>query len=129
MFRNTSESELHFTVLVLSPGFHVKQLYPSQDFPKSVTSGHMLSFTFNITIPDPLNGYGEQRDIIRTVVTSGRRLSWKSLELPDIWNADQLSGERGGPRDGNVESECSLWVKDNVLLTTKQVYWMSHLVG
>ncbi|KAH6984212.1 caspase domain-containing protein [Ilyonectria sp. MPI-CAGE-AT-0026] len=88
VFRNTTKSQLHFTVLVLSPGFYVKQLYPSEDFPKSVDLGHEVSFAFNLTIPDSLNGYGEQRDIIRTVVTRGRRLSWKSLELPDIWNAD-----------------------------------------
>ncbi|KAG5788229.1 hypothetical protein H9Q69_012710 [Fusarium xylarioides] len=82
VFRNTTKPQLHFTVLVLSPGFHVKQLYPSEDFPKSVDPGRDVSFTFNLTIPDPLNGYREQRDIIRTVVTEGRRLSWKSLELP-----------------------------------------------
>ncbi|KAK7408678.1 hypothetical protein QQX98_009146 [Neonectria punicea] len=135
VFRNTTKSQLHFTVLVLSSGFHVKQLYPSQDFPESVDPGHKVSFTFNMTIPDPLNGYGEQRDIIRTVVTRGRRLSWKSQELPDIWNADQLADERSGlGRDANLLFECSVWVKDNVLLTTKQgkgdkVYWMSHLDG
>jgi hypothetical protein len=134
VFRNTSKSQLHFTVLVLSPGFHVKQLYPSEDFPKSVDPGRDVSFTFNLTIPDPLNGYREQRDIIRTVVTEGRRLSWKSLELPDIWNADQLAHKKSGSgRDARLRSECSLWVKDNVIITTKQgegdkVYWMSHLV-
>ncbi|KAH7117314.1 caspase domain-containing protein [Dactylonectria macrodidyma] len=135
VFRNTTKSQLHFTVLVLSSGFHVKQLYPSQDFPESVDPGHEVSFTFNVTIPDPLNGYGEQRDIIRTFVTRGRRLSWKSLELPDIWNADQLANKRSGAgRDVNLLSECSWWAKDNVILTTKQsggdkVNWMSHLVG
>ncbi|KAH8661815.1 caspase domain-containing protein [Ilyonectria robusta] len=133
VFRNTTKSQLHITVLVLSSGFHVKQLYPSQDFPESVDPGHKVSFTFNITIPDPLKGYGEQRDIIRAVVTKGMQLSWKSLELPDIWNADQLSDKRNGlGRDAKLLSECSLWVKDNVISTTKQgggdnVYWMSHL--
>ncbi|KAH7009353.1 caspase domain-containing protein [Microdochium trichocladiopsis] len=107
VFRNTSESQLHFTVLVLSPGFHVKQLYPSEDFPKSVDPGHEVLFTFNLTVPDPLNGYEEQRDIIRTVVTRGMQLSWKSLELPDIWNADQLADKRrGSGRDANLLSEC-----------------------
>ncbi|KAI3571793.1 caspase domain-containing protein [Fusarium oxysporum f. sp. albedinis] len=134
VFRNTTKSQLHFTVLVLSPGFHVKQLYPSEDFPKSVDPGRDVSFAFNLTIPDPLNGYREQRDIIRTVVTESRRLSWKSLELPDIWNADQLAQKCcGSGRDARLRSECSLWVKDNVIITTKQgegdkVYWMSQLV-
>ena len=135
VFRNTTKSQLHITVLVLSSGFHVKQLYPPQDISSSVDPGHEDSFTFYMTIPDPLNGYGEQRDIIRTVVTRGRRLSWKSLELPDIWNADQPADKLSGSgRDANLLSECSWWVKDNVMLTTKQeegdkVYWMSHLVG
>ncbi|KAH7014621.1 uncharacterized protein B0I36DRAFT_338982 [Microdochium trichocladiopsis] len=61
------------------------------------------------------------------------QLSWKSLELPDIWNADQLSNKRSD-RGANLLSECTVWVKDNVILTTKQgegdeVYWMSHLDG
>ncbi|KAM5349325.1 hypothetical protein ACJ41O_005830 [Fusarium nematophilum] len=135
VFRNTSESQLYFTVLVLSPGFHVKQLYPSEDFPESVDPGHKVSFTFNITIPEPLNDYGEQRDIIRTVVTNGMQVSWKSLELPDIWDADQLSDKRSGSgRDANLLlPERSLWVKDKVILTRKQgegeVYWVSHLVS
>ncbi|KAM5342918.1 hypothetical protein ACJ41O_013884 [Fusarium nematophilum] len=134
-FRNTAGSQLHLTVLVLSSGFHVKQLYPSQDFPASVDPGREIPFTFNMTIPDPLNGYREQRDIIRVVVTRGRQLSWRSLELPNIWNADQLDSKRSSlGRDANLLSDFSWWVKDNVILTTKQregdkVYWTSYLVG
>ncbi|KAL8299202.1 hypothetical protein RB594_003653 [Gaeumannomyces avenae] len=96
VLKNTTQSQLHFTVLVLSSGFGVKQLYPSQDFPQSVDPGREDSFSFSITIPDILDSYGEQRDIIRTIVTKGRQLSWKSLELPEIWNADQLAYKRSG---------------------------------
>ncbi|KAM5526789.1 TPR domain-containing protein [Fusarium oxysporum f. sp. phaseoli] len=133
-FRSTAASQLHFTALVLSPGFHVKQLYPPEDFPRSVNSGHEVSFAFSLTIPERLNGYGEQRDIIRIVVTKGKQLSWKNLELSDIWNADQLAHKlSGSPRDAILSSERSLWVKDNIILTKKQrggknVHWTSYLV-
>ncbi|KAL8299220.1 hypothetical protein RB594_003663 [Gaeumannomyces avenae] len=134
VFKNTTQSQLHFTVLVLSSGFGVKQLYPSQDFPQSVDPGCEDSFGFSITIPDILDSYGEQRDIIRTVVTRGRQLSWKSLELPEIWNADQLACKRrGAGRGADLESQCNWWVKDNVILTTKQdgdgIYWTSRLLS
>lgn len=103
MFRNTTESQLLFTVLVLGSRFDVRQLYPANDFSESVDPDKKDSITFNITIPDPLNGYGEQRDIIRTVVTRGRGIFWKSLEVPDIWNADKLADKcRGSGRAANL---------------------------
>ncbi|KAJ4178418.1 hypothetical protein NW767_014875 [Fusarium falciforme] len=135
VFRNTSKSQLHLTVLVLSSAFHVKQLYPSEDFPVPVDPGCKDRFTFHITVPDPLNSHGEQQDTIRSIVTRGRQLSWKSLELPDIWNADQLDYKRSSPgRDAELLHDFTWWIRDNVVLTTKQsegdkIYWVSDLVG
>lgn len=134
LFKNITESELHLTVLVVSSSFKVKQFFPTQDFPASIGPGRVVSFTFNTRVPDPLKNFSQQREIIRAVVTRGKRVSWKSLELPDIWNADELADKRrGAGRDVELKSECNLWIKDNVVLTTKQregvkVYWMSHLV-
>lgn len=120
VFRNTTKSQLHFTVLVLSSGFYIKQLYSLQDFPKSVDLGHKVLFTFNMTIPDPLNGYREQRDILYIVIIRGRRLSWKSLELPDIWNVDQLADKYSSlGRNTNLLSKYSIWIKDNIILIIK----------
>lgn len=31
-----------------------------------------------------------RRDIVRTLVTRGRQISWKSLELPNIWDAGEI---------------------------------------
>ncbi|KAL3954391.1 hypothetical protein ACCO45_009954 [Purpureocillium lilacinum] len=94
LFKNITESELHLTVLALSPSFKVKQFFPTQDLPALVNPGREVSFTFNTRVPDALKNYSQQREIIRAVVTRGKRVSWKSLELPDIWNADEMADKR-----------------------------------
>ncbi|RYP05472.1 hypothetical protein DL765_009836 [Monosporascus sp. GIB2] len=124
-FKNDDEAELHFTVINLGPGFHVKQLFPSEDSPKTVPRGEIRSFFFRLTIPNKLKhnkaDYQKHpyRDIIRTVVTRNKKLSFKSLELPDIWNADQVeSGRRSGSgRDTELlfELNFSWWIQDNVI--------------
>ncbi|KAK4076846.1 hypothetical protein Purlil1_12554 [Purpureocillium lilacinum] len=135
LFKNIAECKLYLTVLALSSSFKVEQLYPPHDFPALINPGQKVSFTFRTRIPDRLKNYGQQREIIRAAVTRGKQVSWKSLELPAIWNADDLADKRrGAGRDVELKSECSLWVKDNVVLTTKQregdeVYWMSHLAS
>jgi hypothetical protein len=96
VFENESDDELYFTVMVFGPGFHIQQLFPAQDYPEKVARRSKRSFLFRIYIPDELKkaeATGESinhRDIIRTLVTRGRALSWKVLELPDIWNANQM---------------------------------------
>lgn len=134
-FKNTTDSQLHFAFMVLSSGFHIKQLYPVEDAPSSVEPNRSVSFSFSIVVPSNLRDYNGQRDIIRIVVTRGRRPSWKSLELPDIWNADQLDleshpGDLG--RDASLTTEAGWWVKDYVLVTELQserspACWVSHL--
>ncbi|RYP58986.1 hypothetical protein DL771_011040 [Monosporascus sp. 5C6A] len=125
-FKNNDEAELHFTVINLGPGFHVKQLFPSEDSPKTVPRGETRSFSFRLKIPNELKrdraDYQRHphRDIIRTVVTRNKKLSFKSLELPDIWNADQVeSGRRSGSgRDVELlfDLDFSWWIQDNVIL-------------
>jgi hypothetical protein len=134
-FRNTTDSQLHFAFIVLSCGFHVKQLYPAEDAPNAVDPGRGVSFSFNIEIPPQLRIYNTQRDVIRIAVTRGRQLSWKSLELPDVWNADQLdriSRPCGLGRDARVETDVGLWIKDYVVVTKLQgegssACWVSQL--
>lgn len=138
VFKNTAKSRLYFTILVLGSGFHVKQFYPSPDSPELVDEGGEVSLHFRVQIPDLLKDYEDQRDIIRIAVTRGRQVSWKSLELPDIWNrrmwnTDQLVNKPcGSEMDATTRSECSYWVEDIKVLSTKRsdgdkVYWMSHL--
>ncbi|EGU84553.1 hypothetical protein FOPG_17207 [Fusarium oxysporum f. sp. conglutinans race 2 54008] len=130
VFENIGKSELHFTVMVLGPGFHIQQLYPSQETPETVPPGAMRSFTFCITIPYELKRTRTteegltHRDIVRTVVTRGKGLSWKSLELPDIWNADQVERRcrNSSERDVKIVSDCTSdfgwWVEDREIFTS-----------
>ncbi|KAI4285972.1 MAG: hypothetical protein L6R38_000265 [Xanthoria sp. 2 TBL-2021] len=122
-FENQGKVDLHFVVLVLSPGFHVKQLYPRWESPKTVRSSETESFEFRIKIPDVLknsradNLNQSHRDIFRTVVSTSSKFSVKSLELPDIWDANQIGykGQSHLGRNAKLLSDTSnvdWWVKD-----------------
>jgi len=134
-FKNITDFQLHFALIVLSSGFHIKQLYPVEDSASSVEPNGFVSLSFNMMIPSKLRDYSDQRDIIRIVVTRGRRPSWKSLELPDIWDADQLDFESrsGGPgRDASLATDAGWWFKDYVVVTEIQserspACWVSQL--
>ncbi|KAK8855361.1 caspase domain-containing protein [Apiospora arundinis] len=125
-FQNLDGPELHFAVLILSPGFHVKQLFPVTDTLQAVPSGGHHSFQFRLTVPDKLRRTerrGQQykyRDVIRTVVTRGKGLSLRSVELPDIWNAAQWDEKRssGLGRDGELLEDVSWWIQDDQKVTS-----------
>jgi hypothetical protein len=126
VFKNTGNDELSFAIFILSPGFHVKQLFPTTDTLQAVVAGGKKSVSFSLTVPDELKNpeandeKRQYRDIVRTVVTTkGRNFSLKSMELPNIWNADQWDSQKtnGLGRDGNLEEEqFSWWIHDIPML-------------
>ncbi|KAF9777153.1 hypothetical protein IL306_004566 [Fusarium sp. DS 682] len=121
IFNNKSEDELFYTVMVLGSGFEIEQIFPAEDSPACVPPGGR---------PSPLNFYMEiplklkviqvvdesttHRDIVRVLVTQGKPISWKSLELPLIWNASQvgLKHRTSSPRRAVVTSGFKWWAKD-----------------
>ncbi|KAK8115632.1 Metacaspase-8 [Apiospora sp. TS-2023a] len=125
-FQNLDGEELYFAVLILSPGFHVKQLFPNTGTLQEVPPSGRRSLKFRLTVPKELGGkeaHGPQhkyRDIIRTVVTKGKNLSLRSMELPDIWNADQVDKVRSSAygRDADLlESDFGWWIQDDEMPT------------
>lgn len=127
VFENRSEDVLYATVMVFGPGFHIQQLFPSQDYPETVAPHSKRSFLFRIYIPDELKRVAatgediDHRDIIRTLVTRGRALSWKVLELPDIWNANQIELQHRpapGRHAATAEQDFEWWVQDREILTS-----------
>ncbi|KAI0902946.1 caspase domain-containing protein [Ustulina deusta] len=120
VFQNNDDKELYFAILILSPGFHVKQLFPVTDTLQAVLPRGRHRVSFSLTVPAELkhdeasDQQHEYRDIVRTVVTRGRNLSLKSMELPDIWNADQWDNKRTGGlgRDANLLDRFSWWIHD-----------------
>jgi hypothetical protein len=100
-FKNKDEEELCLTVINLTPGFRVRQLFPSEDLAQPTPAGATCSFRLRVTLPEKLRGGTKQRetvhrDIWRTIATKGERLSFKSLELPNVWDAGLMRcGERG----------------------------------
>jgi hypothetical protein len=117
---NHSQSPLRFTILVLGPGFHVKQLYPTENSSASIEPRGTISFSFKIVIPDALRSHSDHRDIIRTVVTEEESLSWKNIELPHIWNTGQLEHLRHPEafgRDALFTKDPCVWIRDEVILT------------
>lgn len=113
-FKNHGEAELHFVVLVLSPGFHVKQLHPRWDSPKTVRGFETDSLKFCMRIPDRLKevqAVDGHRDIIRTVVSTKKEFSVKSLELPDIWDTNQIHFRRNARLMSDTSND-DWWIKD-----------------
>ncbi|KAI1204904.1 caspase domain-containing protein [Annulohypoxylon truncatum] len=116
-FQNCDEVPLHFTVMVLGPGFHIKQLYPENDGSYTVAQDRTSSFTFKLVLPTELKQVGKShRDIFRTIVTRKKKLSFKSWELPDIWNANQTLYKRREDlaRDAELITDDGngLWMQD-----------------
>ncbi|KAK2037008.1 hypothetical protein LZ31DRAFT_482281 [Colletotrichum somersetense] len=126
-FQNTCQNDLYLTVAFLGPGFNIKQLYPSSDSGECVLGGTSKSFSFHISIPHELRSARSvdptrrHRDIVRTIVTRGKNVSWRSLELPHIWNVDQVEigrVSRSIGRDARIVSETfSWWVRDQEIFT------------
>ncbi|KAI1074280.1 caspase domain-containing protein [Whalleya microplaca] len=125
-FNSAHQAELYFTVLSLGPGYNIKQLYPPEDCPESVPGHNRCSFSFRLTIPNELLQYDKglkcvHRDIIRTIVTKEKKLSYKSLELPAIWNANQVGDYDtvdDPDRDADLISEFAWWIHDKELFSS-----------
>ncbi|KAI1429096.1 caspase domain-containing protein [Xylaria sp. FL1777] len=119
-FRNNEENELHFAVIGLGAGFDVTQLFPTNDSMIKVPKGSPCSFSFLTVVSEELKGDEQDeedrihRDIIRTVVTEGKPISLKSLELPDIWNTNQLEnmGQDGPERKTIVVNTAGWCIRD-----------------
>ncbi|KAJ0296648.1 hypothetical protein Brms1b_013696 [Colletotrichum noveboracense] len=127
IFKNMCQDELYLTVISLGPGFNIKQFYPSSDFGDCVKGGQERSFPFDVSIPSeliragPVDQAGVHRDILRTIITKGKNVSWKSLELPHLWNADQVELGKFSSSPGRdvrvVSTSFSWWVQDLEIFT------------
>ncbi|KAF7549730.1 hypothetical protein G7Z17_g6187 [Cylindrodendrum hubeiense] len=123
VFTNTGESDLYLTVLSLHPGFGVRQIYPGSRSREGLRQGKSMGFTMEITFPKEIrsNEAAEptpQRDIIRVIVARGEDVSWRSLELPDIWQVDQVESkaQSGSGRDvKTITDDLSWWMTDHVI--------------
>ncbi|KAK4078310.1 uncharacterized protein Triagg1_3326 [Trichoderma aggressivum f. europaeum] len=124
---NESDEQLHVTVVVFSPEFSIEQLYPPRDDPQTIDPGKRKTFSFSMTLPNGPQWVQEslcrtsRRDIVRTLVTKGGRISWKSLELPNIWDAGEVglpklpSHTRGG--FSRLQIEADWWSHDEEIFT------------
>ncbi|KAM5343681.1 hypothetical protein ACJ41O_012218 [Fusarium nematophilum] len=102
-FENTGTGDLYLTVLNMTPGFGIEQLWPAEGFYEKVSAGSESSFGFEIAIPEQLRDFKDSsggephRDIIRAIVTTSQGVSWRSLEMPELWEMDQM--EMRAPED------------------------------
>lgn len=124
-FRNEDDEDLYIAVFILGPGYNIKQLFPTTDTFHVVPPSRKKRFSFKLEVPSKLTPNGEtyqnykHRDIIRTVVTRGKRLSLKSMELPHIWSAEQGAYERPADqsRDGNLVDDFGWWIQDEQIFS------------
>ncbi|KAH7146312.1 caspase domain-containing protein [Dactylonectria macrodidyma] len=120
VFKNTGDGDLYLNVLSLHPGFGVRQIYPGTRSRDAMGPGKSVSFTMGIKFPSEIwsraNRPESQRDMIRVIATSGEDVSWRSLELPDIWQVDQVEvrDQASNGRDFRIlEDEFRWWVVDH----------------
>ncbi|KAL6832826.1 caspase domain-containing protein [Trichoderma camerunense] len=126
-FDNNSDDELHITVIVFSSEFSIEQLYPSRDYPQIISKRQKKSFNFSMTLPNGPKWVQEsrcrtfRRDIVRTLVTRGERVSWKCLELPNIWDISRAESndKQSTTRNGSSVpgSDVSWWLHDEEIIT------------
>jgi hypothetical protein len=136
--KNTKNEELYFAVLILSSGFHVKQLFPANDALESLPAGDTKSFPFFLSVADKLLRSVEDqnhtyREIVRTVVIRGKSVSLKSMELSSIWaigegpDQQQNGPDRGGDGGGRLLEDVSWWIHDTEWTTCDQgSTWVSQ---
>jgi hypothetical protein len=126
-FVNNGEDDLYFTIMLLGPAFHVEQFYPTQDYPWEVAAGGKKEFVFNMSLPSSgpqwaleVLSNSTRRDIFRTLVTKGKQVSWKTLELPEIWDTRRVEVGRGASRKRHARPPCieaMWWVQDREVIT------------
>ncbi|KAK5999138.1 hypothetical protein PT974_01527 [Cladobotryum mycophilum] len=131
-FRNTSDQDLHFTLLNITSEFQIQQLFPSTDSRQTVAPGRSKSFKFAIFIPTIppefqhlVRPRASFRDIMRTLVSRDNSVSWRTLEMPSIWEADKVKAIATRSEDKRnavleVEEE-GWWVCDRYITTSTEV--------
>ncbi|KAF3072003.1 hypothetical protein CFAM422_005758 [Trichoderma lentiforme] len=127
MFENQSDEDLHIAVLVFSPEFSIEQLYPPKDYSQAISGRRKKSFNFSMALPNGPEWTQKslyrnfRRDVIRTLVTRGRQVSWKILELPNIWDANATGSckKPSSTRDGSTMagSDVDWWSHDEEIVT------------
>lgn len=119
-FNNKSGRDLYITVLTLGPGFHVRQLWPTNHDAVHVGIGNQASFGFSMEIPPELSigSSMPHRDIIRTVVTDRVGPSFRGIELPDIWDiCEEVESAFRNATKVVVHENVVWWIDDTPILT------------
>ncbi|KAK4067516.1 hypothetical protein Trihar35433_6076 [Trichoderma harzianum] len=126
-FENKTAEDLHVTVIVFSPEFSIEQLYPTRDHSQTIRARQKKSFNFSMALPNGPEWIQKslrrniRRDIIRTLVTRDRIVSWKTLELPNIWDASATAvcKKPSSTRDDSTMAgpDADWWSHDEEIVT------------
>ncbi|KAL7799322.1 caspase domain-containing protein [Trichoderma afarasin] len=126
-FENKSDEDLHISVVVFSPEFSVEQLYPTRDHSQTIGRRQKKIFNFSMALPNGPEWVQKslcrkiRRDIVRTLVTRDRNVSWKALEIPNIWdaNATTLCKKLSSTRNGSTVAGQGVdwWSHDEEIFT------------
>lgn len=124
---NNSEHELHFSIVVLGPEFSIEQLYPASGTAASIPPRSRKVLRFSMELPDcspdvrSIMEQHDRRNIIRTIVARGNHISWKSVELPRIWDAGQANFNYKPSQESFAELEDASdewWICDKEIITS-----------
>ncbi|KAL7934019.1 hypothetical protein V8C35DRAFT_327474 [Trichoderma chlorosporum] len=96
-FCNTGNEDLHMALLDMTSGLCIQQIYPNDDSQDKVIPGNSVNLIFTTCIPvlpPDFEHLGQSshpfRDTLRTLVSTEGSISWKVLEMTDIWEAGKL---------------------------------------
>ena len=131
-FVNRGEDELFLTVMFFGPGFCIQQINPSSDSSITILPRREKKFKYQVEIPSELEkkreaGGGPQnrlyREILRVIVTTGNSYSFKSLEMPEIWEVIRSkmtnAASKGVRNLRNVEHVSNDWWMRDITVFVK----------
>jgi hypothetical protein len=129
-FENQSSEALHITVMILSPEFDIMQLYPTENYESATVNPRSNTrFPFVIRLPtgpdwiEKALYHTSRQYIVRTLVTRDKRVVWKSLKLPHIWEAGLTGRQRQPSARKQAVAECpsDWWVHDVQIAVPSEV--------
>jgi len=120
-FENLSDFPLYVALVNLAPSFAVSHIWPQDRYHRLEPGALPITLPIGLEVPDQLRFRSsgkkeEHRDIVRFFFTNCEGFSFKGVELPDIWDAENSTSMssvvRGVIIPTNSRTLPQFWVKD-----------------
>jgi len=128
-YRNTGSMPLFVCIVFLGPGFCISPIPSNKDDAQELAPGESRTICLEMEIPKELQDVDqfvrhEYRDIVRAIVTTRSSHSFKSLTMPEIWNAihgeRKLFEEARNPNPKVLTQSDEKWFTTDITIQTKR---------